>query len=283
MKTIETGTIKKLTTNELIKFTPTANVSIDPSASYKIMMLLMELIDPNPFEDGKMVIYDLNMFLRNTLEWKIDKQNGSFVKRVDKWLKENFKITATNEFLSKIGSYVQSEQILTKEEICFDFVSKIDWRPGEFGDGGSCLWGGRESGRYAMERSNDFYAVRLFKKIPKKQLGYYKAYYIDKDDPEAVYTGYARCWLWKYMVQKKSEKLIINNNMYVIFNAYGTNSLKVFSNLLSDYFGVDKKGIKLTNNDQTGGNIYINHGIGLLIGPQEIIQDITSIDFKQPT
>jgi len=155
---------------------------------------------------------------------------GKFPKRVQKYLRRKG-IKAAPEIVSEIGN-IASRHVAQQSTYHVDFTQTIDWRAGQFGDGGSCYWG-TNAGARDMLAENGAYAIRFY------------------DDDE---RGIGRAWLAPY------------GNSWIMFNSYGLDLFTV-ARVMSHAFGWTYQRIRLENQGTATGVLYINSGRGIAIGP----------------
>ena len=270
---------KPISLNQLIEHTPSTSVeAISPESRTNIYKLLAQYhIQMNGIFD--LIRYDK----LNEISWTTSKEGGSLAKRVSKWYYEYHKKSLPPEILTKIGSITIS--VDTKKSYYFDITNIVDWENGEFHDSGSCLWGGRKAGKAFLHKSPDFFAIRLFKESEDtpytreatknpKQVRYPNL------EKKTFYIGAARAWLWKTVIQiEQTRTRIFEAPIYVLFNSYGTQSVQM-AKLLADYLGVDYHQVELSNKGDRYGELYLN-GDGIIIGPKNLIEEVTFIDFNQ--
>lgn len=177
--------------------------------------------------------------------WKVERGEfaGKFPARIAKYFYKQHSLKVPDSFLTEVGNVARmysSEPVI----YTFDFVNTINWNRGAFGDAGSCYWGSH-SGAKKMIAENG-YAIRFF------------------DDGK----GFARAWL-----APKADQ-------FVVFNGYGFkgNSTYTIAMTFAHFIGMRFKKIELTNNHETGGVLWINGGIGYLIGASETIAPVGAVD-----
>lgn len=205
----------------------------------------------------KFLYYDIGFpRVRNDFSWEFMVQKGEYrgniVTRLSKYYAErNYILAPSNK--TTLGNIINRSRV-NPEIFHFRFTKRLNWRPGDFGDHGSCFWGRRNEARTILEEN-----------------GAYAAKFYDSED-----NGIARCWLVK---DRPAEDCVI------IFNGYGPSSwgtpLQTMANVLSQYFGYPNKQISLYNwieGDQD--LLWINGFSGYLIGPEEAIGTTKKIDFE---
>lgn len=169
---------------------------------------------------------------------------GTFPKRVAKYYYTQLNLRCPRRFLEQVGNIAKAHSE-TGFTYRFDVVNRFTWRSGDFGDSGSCYWGGHSYAK-VMLVDNGGQAIRFF------------------DDSD---KGIARAWL--VPIEEK----------YILFNGYGLSTLDI-ARIFAQWQGLSYKKIDLANNDQTGGTLYINSGAGYLVGNQADIDGIDAYDFE---
>jgi len=207
----------------------------------------------------------INLSNRNfTWEWKT--KEGTLPKRIRKFCYKEYNQKIKQEDLSIIGNIASSAKV--EKSIYCDFVKVIDggmWEAGDFGDSGSCYWGGRSEVMGLME-DYKFLAMRIYKENPEENEG------------ESVNLG--RCWIYP------STSIINGITAYVFFNGYMTtvnNGAVEFARLFSHLFGnIPYRKITLKNNNVSDGLLYINNSVGYIVAETNYntINKINSYDFE---
>lgn len=190
-------------------------------------------------------------------EWVWKTNRGTLPKRLDAWLRRVHHIKADPKILSLVGNLAARHSERHGQSYCFDFTRNLhSWRAGDFGDEGSCYWSFNAGARDILEDELDAYAVRFY-------------------DPDQEY-GVARAWAVPVCVRSDEQALIL-------FNGYGyelLDQVRVVSQALGN---LPYKRIRLTNEGECSGTLYINGGVGYILGKQEVIDAITSWDFDAST
>lgn len=184
---------------------------------------------------------------------------GRLPTRISKYYKLAYSAKLDTETLSELGNIARAHTC-AGAKYYFDFDQELAWRDGDFGDDGSCYWGGKHDAR-EMLRDHGAYAIRFYHQ-GQVNLG------LDGKDT-TVYTGYGRAWLvpWR--------------DCFVAFNSYGQ-ELSTVSFVLARYLKRHYQRIELFNNDKTRGMLWINGGTGYAIGKSEIVKEWTYIDLRWP-
>lgn len=169
---------------------------------------------------------------------------GTFPKRVSKYYYQTLNIKSPNEFLQGLGN-IARQHSEDNAIYHFDFVDRFDWRAGDFGDRGSCYWGGNSEARDVMHYEGAL-AIRF--------------YVNDK--------SYGRAWLAQ-----------LRDNRFIIFNGYGYTTLQI-ARVFAEFIGLSYKKIGLENHGNDSGLVWINSGIGYLIGDADKIANISEYDLE---
>lgn len=121
---------------------------------------------------------------------------------------------------------------------------------GDFGDGGSCYWGGRDDAR-AMLADNGAWAIRFY---------------------DAADKGYARAWVYQ-----------ADADLLIVWNGYGkpfANPTLTIARIVAAHFNRSYKKIDLSNNGTDTGTLYINSGIGYAIADADELERTHDFDFE---
>jgi hypothetical protein len=178
-------------------------------------------------------------------EWVWKTTRGTLPKRLRAHLVKAG-LTVPDDIISTVGTIASAHAEKSIQHL-MDFTDEFDWRPGDFGDAGSCYWGSNASAREMLVDMNAL-AVRFYK------LG---------DETR----GIARAWM-----------VPIGGDRHVIFNAYpkdGDTPYNVLSiaRIVAFYLGLSyRKLTSLENNGSTGGALYINCP-GCVVGPPDDLPD----------
>jgi len=173
---------------------------------------------------------------------------GTMPKRIAKWF---YKVRAYNlseDMISEIGN-IGSRYLDKKSEFDIDFTQTFEWKDGDFGDSGSCFWGGRSTAKDMLVKAGA-YAMRFY----------------DTDSGR----GIGRSWLMP----------IENNSAYMLFNSYGPYQIWTLARLLSHITGMPYKKVQLSNRGDCCGVLYINSNMGMMLGSEELLDKTTSYDFN---
>jgi len=193
--------------------------------------------------------------LPNEWEWVWTIQRGKYAgtlpKRVSSYYHKVHKLKCPPDFLREIGNLAK-QHTEDNATYTFEVVDKFDWNAGDFGDRGSCFWGGRERAREIMQENGGL-AVCFY-------------------DSEG--KGIARAWFQS-----------IGENLYVVWNGYGFpgNPTLTIARVIALHLNASYKRIQLTNSSSDSGVLYINSGRGFMIGASEVLEQYIQYDFEWDT
>lgn len=170
---------------------------------------------------------------------------GTFPKRVSKYYYQAHSIKCPNEFVAELGQIARRNSAVQTSHL-IDFTDDLNWRAGDFGDNGSCLWGSNSHGREIMQE-NGVFAIRFFYK---------------EDD------GKGRAWMYE-----------LRDEIYILWNGYGVKGGTIaIARIFAHFQGLSYKKITLTNHGADGGLVWINGGTGYVIGHADAIADTDDYD-----
>lgn len=181
--------------------------------------------------------------------WVINegRYKGTLPKRIRNYYFKAHGIKCPDSFIEQLGNLARQHSE-SQTIYQFQIVDEFDWQAGDFGDYGSCYWDGNAGARL-MLKENGGLAICFF-----TQSG----------------MGYARAWLVE-----------IGERLYIIFNGYGiergVNATLTIARIFAQFLNVTYKKIGLDN--YRGNSLYINGGIGYIIGMPESLADISEWDF----
>lgn len=180
-----------------------------------------------------------NGYCEDFWEWNPSPDNpygtGSWVKRLKKWCSSQYGKKISDEVAGLIGDMVGSV-MNCHQEYWWDVTDTIDWDAGDFGDDGSCFWGCNRRAKDII-MSNGGLAIRCYD-------GQYGA-------------GIARAWVAP-----------LEDGLYVLFNGYGK-STRELAHLVASVMDIESsvRRVGLCNHGSAGNTLYINSGVGYLVGP----------------
>lgn len=157
---------------------------------------------------------------------------GTLPKRLASWFRRNERERFTREVqtaIARIGAELGPAVNHGREYLC-DIDRHLDWRAGDFGDSGSCFWGGRANARDAL-RDDGTCALRLF----NVETG----------------TGYARAWVSRVWSANNERDHL------VVWNAYGAANVTL-ARILATALGWSYAKAALSNRGFLTGVIYVN-------------------------
>lgn len=182
--------------------------------------------------------------------WVVQKGEyaGTLPKRIRNYYFKAHGIKCPDSFIQEIGN-IARQHTNSNTVYRFEIVDEFDWQAGDFGDYGSCYWGGNAGARI-MLKDNGGMAI---------------CFMTDSG------TGYARAWLVE-----------IDDNLFVIFNGYGFErgvyATLTITRVFATFMALTYKKIHLDNS--YGSTLYINSGAGYIIGTPESIEGIDEWDFE---
>ena len=188
-------------------------------------------------------------------EWLWKTSRGTLPKRMGS-LFHKLGAKLPSDALAQVGNIAATHTEKRTEHV-LDFTQHLDWSAGDYGDSGSCFWGGR---RYARTMLADLgaYALRFY-------------------DPRDELRGVARSWLVPCYDHPDGE-------FFMLFNAYSVGDYSydalTQARILAFYLGLSyRKCPSLRNNNFCDNVLYINGGTGLSVGVPEIVAGVTAYDF----
>jgi hypothetical protein len=195
------------------------------------------------------------------LDW-VNKR-GTFPKRLSRAIKMAYGLNLDPISMSKIGTKAAEFCDKTKD-FYLDFTDDLTWSAGDFGDEGSCYWGGRKYARHMLMQKGchamRFWAISALDHANNKK----------RCIGEGWGTG--RVWI--------IPKSTMHGDVLIAFNAYRTDGRPIVhsARILATVMGSSYKRIGLLNNRNQSGIIYINGGHGFVLGPQDVCEKIDSLD-----
>lgn len=200
---------------------------------------------------GKALRYNLPALPDNWVwKWMAAKDEseyvGTFSKRIANYYFKAHGLKCPESFIANIGNLAKSHSN-TGDVYHFMFVDEFDWNAGDFGDAGSCYWGGYSEAR-VMLVENSALAVCFF----------------DENG-----NGYARAWMFEY-----------KPGQYILWNGYGMagDATFVIAQIVAQFLSLHPQRIWLSNNNATGGTLYINSGRGYALTATADV--VGSYDFR---
>ena len=225
---------------------------------------------------------------------------GTFPKRYSNYVYKYCGIRMSPSDLSNMGNMIAAHTSKTSEYI-IDFTDSFDWEAGDFGDGGSCFWEHSRKGvrtaiynaggiairfwkqykpfeeeacsdcaevkrynRRSTSRCNKCfrkaYSNKLVKELSKKYGGMY---------------GYARAWFLPYIRNSQDRGVVFNG--YSSGGAHTEIQTLGIVRVISHFLGLSYKKVDFYNSERDGGFVYINNGIGYLLGGASNIDSINEV------
>jgi hypothetical protein len=172
---------------------------------------------------------------------------GTFPKRISKFFWHIHGIKCPQSLIQEIGN-IARQHSGTASHYEFEFVDRFDWEAGDYGDKGSCYFGGHSAAREILQ-DNGALAI---------------CFYENEE-------GYARAWLAK-----------LSDARFILFNGYGmpASPTLTIARIFATWLNLNYKKINLVNHGETGGMLYINAGSGYLIGTPEQLESTTFHDLE---
>ncbi|MBZ0315584.1 MAG: hypothetical protein K8L91_04130 [Anaerolineae bacterium] len=167
-------------------------------------------------------------------------KGGKFTTRLSKYFYETCGIKLPANVLSEVGNIVRSHQ-QTGETYHFEFVTEFEWNAGKFADGSSCYWWSNATARDIL-RDNGAWGICFY---------------------DAANVGLGRAWLHNA------------GDFYVLWNGYfyrAGNPTLTIAKVFAQFRSHPYRRIALYNGGRTDGALWIDSGIGYLIGPSEKIK-----------
>lgn len=184
---------------------------------------------------------------------------GTLPKRIAHLIYKNSGAKIPKGIVSEIGN-IAARHCGNGQDYVYDITPDFDWREGDFGDTGSCYWGGRASAR-DMLKEHDSLAIRFYKDS----------------------KGYGRAWI---IFPKPSEVMALEGkapeNICIVYNSYpSSHPLCRVARLIATLTGLSYKGpVRLENRGSDDGALYINGGKCYVIGSPSDIENITGVNLN---
>jgi len=172
---------------------------------------------------------------------------GSFPKRVAKYYYQKSRFKIDSDDLGRIGQ-MMNEHTNSHNQYLLDFTKDFGWSAGDFGDDGSCFWSCHSGAKDSILDGGGF-AVRFY----------------DEDGDGDGIEGTGRAWI------------IPMGGYHVIFNGTGLETSDV-ARIVAHHWGQSYRRISLTNQGTWDGLVYINGGVGFVVGPESVVNGMNSAD-----
>lgn len=193
---------------------------------------------------------------------------GTLPKRLSSMMYKVYGIRLTSQLLSILGGELGKINKAVSGGNYITVLDGIDWESGAFGDEGSCFWGDRSGAKYMLSESGAL-SFKVYSTYQPDN-GHSQECHCDYEDIQditvsgnnTVYSN-SRCWI------------IPHHRGLIMFNGYGYELIKQVR-MLSTLLGVSYTKISLDNHGRTSDTMYINSGVGYLLGNQ---QDICNTDY----
>ena len=170
-------------------------------------------------------------------------------------------VVLTSSMLTRLGN-IAKRHTMDHAVAHFDLTDEFDWTAGQYGDSGSCFWGGR-AGALHMLKQNNALAMRAYKLRDTAATLQDDLWPTDR----ACFEGTGRVWLWP----KATDE-------YILFNGYGSQTLW-FTRLLAYLLGLNYRSIDLMNRGTDSGTLFINNSMGYLVAERIKAQKCSLYDF----
>lgn len=183
---------------------------------------------------------------------------GTFPKRVAKFQYTKYSTKLTSAQMAELGT-LANRHCVKQSDYWIDFTQDFDWEPGDFGeDPESCYWKSKDEARTEILPGLNSWAFRFYEKRDYSNFS------------GSHYEGMARCWAVPF------------RRTFVLFNAYGmelTQMARIASSMWDCYY----KKLKVENNGESDGLLWINSGSGIAVGNQADVLALGSrTDFCYP-
>ena len=203
---------------------------------------------------------------------------GVFLKRVQKWLWKTHELQFDDKknILNDIYTNIQSNEV--KYDMWGQLVPKMHWNPGDFGDSGSCLWGGNQIHRYKCSNWEQFRGLILFKESRKVrdreadekqcQESWHNAIYEDR-----LLSGVGRAICAVDFPEP---------GCFAAYNAYGVSLEACVSAFIEGIRSVDPTyaeslQVRTDLKHKSGSTLYVNSSKIHVVGPPEIVSKLKDV------
>jgi len=266
--------------DEFVKFEPGIRLVYD--AGYDWKLIYHEIRDNLPLCPGELSWNDYAEKLGDIiLKISDDIEDGSRTKPAKlfaKYFKEEFGEKLGQATLSQVGQVFNKYSSEAQKEVIGFFVSELYWKPGDFGDGGSCYWGSYAGARHALNSHPNTGSFVSFIKEPgdDKFYPYFRCHfhggrvkYVGNDETDYV-TG------------------LLLFNGYRKFDSMSTVKLGSY---LAKLYGLKSSRVGILNNwSDTDCDVYINgerydcpwddrfYGRGVMIAERKFMDKMKDIE-----
>lgn len=199
-------------------------------------------------------------------DWKVPGKGeyvGTLPKRLAKLVYQSRKVKLTPEQLTEVGN-IGSAHSGKHRHFWFDIVAHANWERTDFSQPSDCcFWSCHASAKKMILKAGGG-AIRFF--VPNNGVESVPACGFEY----VIENGIARAWI------------VPAGDCWVVFNGYGIEALETARILAAHLGHAYYKRVKLRNNGESSGDLWINGGSGFLVGPQESVLQFTSIDLDLP-
>ena len=195
-----------------------------------------------------------------------------------KYFKEVFGEKIDPQKLAQVGQIFNQYSSEVKKELIGFFVSELYWRPGDFGDGGSCYWGSYSGARYALNRHNNTGSFVSF----------------IKDDGDEKFYPYFRCHFHSGRVEyigNGEDDFVTGLLLFNGYRIYGNMSTVKLGSYLAQLYGLQSSRVGILNHwDDTDSDVYINgerydcpwddkfYGRGVMVAERKFMDKMRDIE-----
>lgn len=208
-------------------------------------------------------------------DWKVAHglYAGTLPKRLQSFIFKKYQMKLEDRVVTNIGN-LANQHTLEGRDFVFDFDNTLDWHAGDYGDAGSCFWGGknyilptfRHFGGFAMriylkqERTGEYKGVGRALLYPYLKTGHgYQPKKWGEPDALLVFNGYGK-EAANYGQSKSGQH-------------YGQMQMLDYARLLAMFLGVSYQRARLAINDSTSDPLYVNNeGSVVVVGPVDEIK-----------
>lgn len=163
-----------------------------------------------------------------------------------------------------IGGWLTANR-LTPTKHLFRIVHDFKWRAGDYGDAQSCLFNGDSDAPAILQHNPDAFAIQFLSQKTKKGIGRALAYKLE--DAWIVYNAYGKLFDSDALVPSISST-----------KARQDNKVSLVALMLSQITEAEVKRIRLTFNGRNDSPIYVNSGVGYIVGEPKLIKYAVEVD-----
>lgn len=181
-------------------------------------------------------------------------RQGNFTKRLSRHAFKTYGLKLPPEIVSQIGCIAREHS--TAVDYHLEVTRNLNLSASEFGNAGSCWWGGYEESRCAL-KSNGGFGMRTFATI---------------DGEACAHEVTGRAWMLPLTKDGETFKPTFNTHpdAFAVFNGYGILSGYAPARVLAHMAGMTYRKINFDCSP-----MFVNGGSGYLVAPEEIAQPYT--------